>query len=209
MSFLNKYLLFISIYLVPSFLCLVIDTHKLIPKINNDTNIINTYKRVIPLVLFNLLIVSPLPIYIIETNLNWMDRSFSYVWLLPEFCVLYLLSDFLFYVTHRILHLPSFYKFHKLHHQIIHPIGISAIYAHPIEYIFGNILPVGLPLLLLSSHQIVAYAWTIASIFETVCVAHGGYLDMSEYHDIHHRLNIYNYGTSTIWDNMFNTIKLK
>jgi sterol desaturase/sphingolipid hydroxylase (fatty acid hydroxylase superfamily) len=201
--FFLKYLLFINIYLTISLISLVIDNYKLLNKITNYNN--KTITKVIPLVFFNLYIVSPLPLCIIYNLLNIFGRSINYYLLIPEFILLYLLSDLLFYITHYIFHIPKFYKYHKIHHQLTSPIGFSAIYAHPLEFVFGNILPVGLPLILLSTPNILAYIWTFLSIIETILKAHGGYTNFSEYHDIHHKLFKYNYGTSEIWDSLFAT----
>lgn len=50
-----------------------------------------------------------------------------------------LIEEFFFYYLHRILHSPLLYKWiHKQHHEFTSPIGISALYAHPLEYILGK-----------------------------------------------------------------------
>ena len=53
-----------------------------------------------------------------------------------------LLEDFFFYWSHRFLHTPYIYKkIHKKHHEYHQTISIAAVYTHPLEYLFGNILP--------------------------------------------------------------------
>lgn len=43
----------------------------------------------------------------------------------------------------RLLHHPYLYKHvHKLHHEWTAPIGIVAIYAHPVEYLTSNLFTV-------------------------------------------------------------------
>lgn len=60
------------------------------------------------------------------------------------------IEDAVFVFTHRLLHSKLLYKrIHKLHHTYTMPIGICAEYAHPIEFIFGNSIPFGVPFMLL------------------------------------------------------------
>jgi len=50
-------------------------------------------------------------------------------------------EDFTFYWCHRLLHHPKLYPYiHKKHHEYGITISIAAEYAHPIEFIFGNIV---------------------------------------------------------------------
>uniref|UniRef100_A0A1I8J2R8 Fatty acid hydroxylase domain-containing protein n=1 Tax=Macrostomum lignano TaxID=282301 RepID=A0A1I8J2R8_9PLAT len=49
----------------------------------------------------------------------------------------------LFYYCHRWLHSPSLYKrVHKLHHEWQAPVAAVAMYAHPVEFLLSNLLPV-------------------------------------------------------------------
>ena len=53
-----------------------------------------------------------------------------------------IVEDTGFYWSHRTLHLKFLYKhIHKKHHTFNDTISIAYIYTHPVEYIFGNILP--------------------------------------------------------------------
>jgi sterol desaturase/sphingolipid hydroxylase (fatty acid hydroxylase superfamily) len=46
-----------------------------------------------------------------------------------------------FYVTHRLLHVPFIYsKIHRVHHTMRDTIAVGAIYCHPAEHLFCNIL---------------------------------------------------------------------
>ena len=63
-----------------------------------------------------------------------------------------IVEDSTFYWAHRFLHTPFLYKhLHKKHHEFNVTIGIAAEYAHPLEFIFSNIVPTGLGAAILGS----------------------------------------------------------
>ena len=121
------------------------------------------------------------------------------------------ITEILFYYTHRLFHISYLYKYiHKLHHVYSAPIGITALYAHPIEYAIGNILPIMIGPLLCSSHIITIWIWIIIVNINTITV-HSGYnffyLIDSTKHDKHHMMFICNYGVLNILDYLHGTLK--
>ena len=51
-------------------------------------------------------------------------------------------EDFTFHMAHRALHWKKIYPYiHKIHHRHVTTTGIAAEYAHPIEFVFGNLIP--------------------------------------------------------------------
>ena len=131
-------------------------------------------------------------------------------------------EDTAFYWHHRMLHTPFFYKkIHKLHHEYYNTISLSSLYAHPIEFFFGNLLPFEVGVILLGSriHMVTFLIWTIIRIFETID-GHCGYefswspyrllplSGSSEYHNFHHSNNIGVYASFfTYWDTIMGTNK--
>lgn len=101
-----------------------------------------------------------------------------------------LINETLFYYSHRFLHWGKLYKFiHKKHHEWTAPIAITAIYCHPLEHIFSNLLPIVTGLLVFGSHIVTAWTWFTLATLVTLN-DHSGYhlpfLPSSEAHDLHH-----------------------
>jgi sterol desaturase/sphingolipid hydroxylase (fatty acid hydroxylase superfamily) len=132
-----------------------------------------------------------------------------------------LVEDFTFYWTHRLLHHPWFYgRIHKQHHEYKTTISIAAEYAHPIEYLFGNSLPVALGPMLYGEERVHLIVWVTWVFYRTVNTAEGHsgldtpwspfkiipFCSINAYHDFHHFRNLGNYGSFfMIWDAIFGT----
>lgn len=129
-----------------------------------------------------------------------------------------IVNDTLFYWGHRFLHHKSVYKYvHKQHHTFKVNTGISSEYAHPIEHIFSNIVPVA-GNFLMGSHIIVFWVWLVIRVGEIVDT-HSGYdfkwspyglfdfqggADRHEFHHSHEHLGCF--GSFTMfWDWYCNT----
>lgn len=86
-------------------------------------------------------------------------------------------EDFMFYWSHRTLHLPWFYKnIHKVHHEWYNTVSISSEYAHPVEFLIGNTIPLFLGTFLLwgNAHILPLCVFISFRLIETV-ESHGGY----------------------------------
>ena len=134
------------------------------------------------------------------------------------FCML--IEDITFYFSHRLLHHPKIYpSIHKIHHENKVNFCLAAFHTHPIEYIFGNILPMvmGPAFLWHRIHRASVFGWYFVRIVETL-ECHSGYsfpfspfrllpfqLE-ADYHFFHHNSNVGNYATFfTWWDTVFGT----
>jgi sterol desaturase/sphingolipid hydroxylase (fatty acid hydroxylase superfamily) len=125
-----------------------------------------------------------------------------------------IVEDFLFYWTHRFLHSRWLYsRVHKVHHVFRSPVVISAEYAHIVEKVLGNHVPVAVGPLTWPAHPYVLALWVAVRMSKTV-EAHSGYMfpfspfsfapaiqTTSERHDWHHSHNDGVYGSFyRLWD---------
>lgn len=134
-------------------------------------------------------------------------------------CVI--VDDFVFYISHRLLHTKYLYQLiHKQHHEYKHTISLSSEYAHPIEYLIGNLLPSSVfPFILNYNMHFTTYiTWLVTITFES-SDGHSGY-DFSwsphrilpfnigaEYHYFHHLQFTGNYSSEFYhWDYLFETL---
>lgn len=94
------------------------------------------------------------------------------------------------FVISRLLHIPLIHKHvHKLHHEWTAPIGIEAVYAHPFEYVFSNLLTVAGGPFICGSNLVTTWVWYALATAVTI-IHHSGYhlpyLPSPEFHDFHH-----------------------
>lgn len=129
-----------------------------------------------------------------------------------DFVLSLLLREVLFYYSHRLLHSPYFYtRIHKKHHKFTAPIALAAQFAHPVEQIFANILPITLPPQLLKSHVLTFWLFLGFELFGTATV-HSGYdffHNQAKMHDLHHEKFNLNYGSIGFLDWLHSTDQLK
>lgn len=205
------YLSFLSSFFISTLVCFIEDMRSSTKHIqqlgNNKTDLTKSYLKALPLVLLNIFVSIPI-ILILFQYFHFIFKPFSFTQLL-YFPLYLVVTDFAFYICHYSFHttkLLNLYKYHKVHHQFTKPISISSIYLHPIDLLFGNIVPLFAPIFIFPSSFIILYFWTFFTIFETTYGAHSGIKNRGEDHDIHHKYFKYNYGSAFyLSDKLFRT----
>jgi len=135
------------------------------------------------------------------------------LWTLPVYA---LITEVMFFYSHKTFHTPFLYKHvHKVHHEVKAPFGICALYFHPVEQIQSVVEEIA-PALIVGSHISILMLWTSMSTFAVV-LHHCGYdfpwlfdrippwLDMTWQHDYHHYAFNKCFGVIGIMDALYGT----
>ena len=142
------------------------------------------------------------------------DYGWGY-WLLS--LPLYVLCwDFVFYLTHLVLHWPLVYrKPHLRHHSCRPPVPWSGVAIDPFETILSGIMPYTIPLLVFPFHIYTVYALNIVLMFWATIVhsslnwSGNAILLGTRDHNLHHNFGLKNRNFAavfTFWDRLCGTI---
>ncbi|NXV75232.1 FXDC2 protein, partial [Atlantisia rogersi] len=180
----------------------------------NDPVDTKKLRQAIYMVLFNQLCISLPMLVVMFYVMKWWGNTFSkelptFQWFLVELSIFTLIEEILFYYTHRLVHLPLLYKhIHKKHHEWTAPIGVVSIYAHPVEHMLSNTLPVMTGPMLMGSHIVSIAVWfSLALIITSIshCGYHLPFLPSPEFHDFHHLKFNQCYGVLGVLDYLHGT----
>lgn len=197
MTFDSLYQTFLFYFIGTGSLCFVIDMKFPELRFNHfkltKSKILADYKHMLPRVATNALVSYPYFAYT-ESNLLPMDNATNKYPFLFNLILWVLVTDFMFYFFHYALHMRPLYKYiHAIHHEYKIPYGIGAIYAHPLEFIVGNVVPISAPMILFQMSRLHCHLLVAMATIGTTLFSHGGFF-ISKSHLIHHNQSRCNYG---------------
>lgn len=173
-------------------------------------------------------LVTHLPLSIMANMLypDFSGSDYPNWYLLGQIPVAVVITDALFYYSHRIFHSNSwlYENIHKLHHEYVYTTPVAALYTHPIEHIFVNLMPVALAILITRLNYSGCILYTLLATTNAVrshssssyvmnkqwiCLFGRYCSDMTRAlagHDLHHIYRNVNFGTGFyMFDRIHNT----
>lgn len=125
-----------------------------------------------------------------------------------------IVNEIMFFYGHWLLHANKFlYKrIHKIHHEFKAPMGLAALYCHPVELVLSDFLPLGMGILLFNHNLYMAAFFTAFGVLGTQThhcgfrwpwiASHG---NQPDFHDFHHERFTCNYGNIGFLDALHGT----
>jgi len=126
-----------------------------------------------------------------------------------ELVALGIISQVVFYVSHRFLHRKWWMRHvHRVHHEFRATTAWASEYAHPFEFVVGNFFALTVGPLILAPHLASMYLFTVLAL-TTILVHHSGYaLPWASWavpHDWHHYRFKELFGTTGLLDRLLGT----
>jgi len=135
--------------------------------------------------------------FVLGDNMSFSTEDWpTYEELAVQNIALTLIHEFGFYWSHRLAHIPSLYRFHKVHHEYKQNTIMASMHEHPIDYIITIAGPALLSVVIVQPHSFTLFQW-IAWVIVANIDDHCGYefpwspvrwfymaggTDMHEYH---------------------------
>lgn len=144
----------------------------------------------------------------IESSVVYTETN-SYLYQILKLILLVNFANLFFYWTHRLLHVSFMFRYvHAQHHEFTEPIGVSAMYAHPLEHLISNTLSFILPFVYIGASYRAMLALLSFASFITVLYHTPSFLFFED-HLIHHKRFKTNFGFGRYLDNWFGTAESK
>jgi len=158
--------------------------------------------------------------YLIASYRDWTDfTTMPSAWEIVKYqtCLALFWSELWMYATHRLLHQPFLFAFHKMHHEqnnVSLTVAWGARYCSTFEDIFSNVSAISIFAFWHSAHPAFVMSWVAHAQWNVVC-NHTGYHEKylpftammtGMIHHNHHANGQSDFGTTVGWaDWLFNT----
>ncbi len=178
------------------------------------------FKR-LPLILFNLTILSGITIVSLYFLSGIFDTSVPAWWVVPvQVAFIFIIDDAWFYFAHRLMHENKFMlrKVHSIHHRAITPFPLEYIYVHPVEWMLGSVGSFLGIIALMLIMPVNIYAFFVYAAIRNLheidihsnmrsFISHKlPFMSATEHHGLHHSKVKGNYASMfNIWDRVFGT----
>ena len=115
-----------------------------------------------------------------------------------RFIVSICILDVTRYLSHRLFHSKLLYDFHKDNHSYYLPPGWLTANTHPVDWIFGHLVPCAIPLVITGMHFYTTLLWIAVLTISAVNMSNPGRRP-------HYIFKNSNYGLGIFMDRMFQT----
>jgi sterol desaturase/sphingolipid hydroxylase (fatty acid hydroxylase superfamily) len=166
--------------------CPFVLQYKYIPQVTSN-ELVQIYKKVVPLTLFNLFVTHPFCYWCLFHFLQIEYNDFSFWNAVITIIIVTLIYDAIVLYIHTLLHHPTVFPWiHKKHHEMKVTVALGGLFMHPLEHILINIVPPFIGLMIMNiifTHHI--YTLTFLSMVGAygACSSHCGYF--SDHHKHH------------------------
>jgi sterol desaturase/sphingolipid hydroxylase (fatty acid hydroxylase superfamily) len=144
------------------------------------------YRSIAPLVALNLLGVQTAALGAALQVTRFRRKDFLWSECLVSLAIATLMFEVAFYLVHRLLHTArGYHHIHHIHHRLTETVALGAVYCHPLEHAFGNLLPTCAAFFVLEPHLLTVLVWAALAGVVTA-VLHGGYAFGHRFHHLHH-----------------------
>jgi len=137
---------------------------------------------------------------------DWLNPQYT----IYKFVISMILTEIVFFYSHKLFHTKLLYKFHEKHHLFIEPSAFSALYCSPAEMILCNQLSTIIGPIITGMNIWELCIWSLVCALNVLKAHSGSRLPFfnSRYHDLHHEKRKVNFGFLYILDIIHGTCDL-